>query len=71
MSLIKATRDELTFLGEVRKIGSGFFIPFPKKEMDNLGITEENMGFMQMDVTVRIVSRPIEVEDPPAEEDDD
>lgn len=70
MSFRKVERDSLRFPGEVKKVGTGFFIPISKKYMEMLGISEDNMDLMQLDVTVEVMERPVEVEEPIEEEED-
>ncbi len=70
MSYKSPLRDSISFPGEIRKIGTGFFLPIAKKHMEMLGMTEENMEAFQFDIRVDVIGRPVEIEDPPADEDD-
>ena len=70
MSLRRVERDSLRFPGEIKKIGTGFFVPISKKYMEMLGIDESNMDLMQLDVTVEVMERPVEEEESVEEEEE-
>ena len=70
MSLRKVERDSLRFPAEIKKIGTGFFVPISKKYMEMLGIDESNMDLMQLDVTVEVMERPVEEEESVEEEEE-
>ncbi|MBE6524504.1 MAG: hypothetical protein E7Z65_06505 [Thermoplasmata archaeon] len=71
MSFKSPLRDSITYPGEIRKVGTGFFLPIAKKHMEMLGITEENMDAFQFDISIEVIGRPIEEEDKPTTDEDD